>query len=219
MSSLSLLGGVAALVRSLRLQEGFLTRRVGSEAAARARSLRTQVCLQYDAKQVAVASLFLAFEELKLAQLRVGGREWWSVADKLHPAMTCAQMLGARPLPNSRSQVCHCFGSTGCQDGLLSFILIYIKKAACLVILPSEECRIRPALPANPGASAAFLGCGAAVLRRLTGCTAAQTSARRSWKCTWSATWRRLRRAPQPSRSPRRRALARRQGPRLLGQG
>lgn len=95
MSALNLLGGVAALVRSLCPQEGRLAC-VGSEVAALARSLRTQVCLQYDAKQVAVASLFLAFEELKLAQLRVGGREWWSVADALHPAMTCEQMLGAR---------------------------------------------------------------------------------------------------------------------------
>ena len=60
------------------------------------RSLRTQVCLQYDAKQVAVAALFLAFEELKLPQLLVGGREWWSVPDALHPAVTCEQMLGAR---------------------------------------------------------------------------------------------------------------------------
>ena len=76
---------------------------MGSEVAALARSLRTQVCLQYDAKQVAVASLFLAFEELKLAQLRVGGREWWSVADALHPAMTCEQMLGARPSSPQRA--------------------------------------------------------------------------------------------------------------------
>ncbi|KAK9825169.1 hypothetical protein WJX81_001361 [Elliptochloris bilobata] len=56
-------------------------------------SLHTQLCLQYSADQIATAALFLAFEELKMPQLLVGGREWWSIGDSTHPALSCEQLL------------------------------------------------------------------------------------------------------------------------------
>jgi hypothetical protein len=60
-----------------------------------ARSLRTQLCLQYSAEQISVAALFLGMELLKLPQLRIDGREWWT----LHRCLAPAQLLGApRPL-------------------------------------------------------------------------------------------------------------------------
>jgi len=63
--------------------------------AACARSLRTQLCLQYSAEQISVAALFLGMELLKLPQLRIDGREWWT----LHRCLAPAQLLGApRPL-------------------------------------------------------------------------------------------------------------------------
>ena len=148
--------------RSLRPQEGFQRRRVGSEVAARARSLRTQVCLQYDAKQVAVASLFLAFEELKLAQLRVGGREWWSVADALHSAMTCEQMLGARPLyePQVLDVILHRL-----SNGLQRITLIYLQvdskpsheqKRGARPLLKPQVLKCATALPVKLACKALF---------------------------------------------------------------
>jgi len=65
--------------------------RIEARGRGAARSLRTQLCLQYSAEQIAVAALFLGMALLKLPQLRIDGREWWT----LHRCLAPAQLLGA----------------------------------------------------------------------------------------------------------------------------